>query len=186
MRNIPLQPPQPTHPRPRLRPRREREKAKRRQRTKEDSLHTTGRNIIKPRRQHSCRHHRDKPINPSAHPHTHTQAHTEDHTPSNPKSQSLHPSIHPGATTSKFGIVVHGIALRKDLGNVRRWMEAASKDIGKITGIRWLRNKGILNEEGKKTSSVVVYLEDMKEVERVRLGGRWLRSCQYEWDRGRK
>ncbi|KAF8445456.1 hypothetical protein BDZ91DRAFT_853725 [Kalaharituber pfeilii] len=96
-----------------------------------------------------------------------------------------HPSS-PGTTTPKEGIVGHGIALRKDLRNVRRWMEADNKDIGKITGIRWLRNKTILREEGKKTSSVVVYLEDTTEVDRVRLGRRLLRACRYESDRGRK
>ncbi|KAF8461506.1 hypothetical protein BDZ91DRAFT_736891 [Kalaharituber pfeilii] len=68
------------------------------------------------------------------------------------------PPTHP--STPKSGIVVHGIALRKDLGNVRRWMEADNKDIGRITGIGWLIKKTTLREEGKKTSSVVVYLED--------------------------
>ncbi|KAF8459235.1 hypothetical protein BDZ91DRAFT_851979 [Kalaharituber pfeilii] len=45
-----------------------------------------------------------------------------------------HPS-NPGTTTPKEGIVVHGLALRKDLRHVRRWMEADNKDIGKITGM---------------------------------------------------
>ncbi|KAF8469998.1 hypothetical protein BDZ91DRAFT_791989 [Kalaharituber pfeilii] len=90
-----------------------------------------------------------------------------------------------GYTTSKAGIVVHGIALRKDLGKVRRWLEAANKDLGKTTGIRWLRKDTLVNE-GKKTSSAVVYLVKTIEVGRVRLGGRWLPVNQYEWDRGRK
>ncbi|KAF8459748.1 hypothetical protein BDZ91DRAFT_741414 [Kalaharituber pfeilii] len=56
--------------------------------------------------------------------------------------------------------------------------------MGKTAGIRWLRNKKTLQEEGKKTSSVVVvYLGEDKEMDRVRLGGRWLRACRYEWDR---
>ncbi|KAF8458744.1 hypothetical protein BDZ91DRAFT_742932, partial [Kalaharituber pfeilii] len=50
-------------------------------------------------------------------------------------------------------------------------------------GIRWLRSKKTLQEEGKQTSSVVVYLEEDKVMDRVRLGGRWLRACRYEWDR---
>ncbi|KAF8462031.1 hypothetical protein BDZ91DRAFT_797566 [Kalaharituber pfeilii] len=90
------------------------------------------------------------------------------------------------STTTKTGIVVHGIALRKDLGKVRRWLEAANQELGKTTGIRWLRKKDTLVNEGKKTSSAVVYLENTTEVGRVRLGGRWLRVDQYEWDRGRK
>ncbi|KAF8457837.1 hypothetical protein BDZ91DRAFT_837669 [Kalaharituber pfeilii] len=72
-----------------------------------------------------------------------------------------------------------------DLGKVRKWLEASNK-IGKTVGVRWLRQKARLVEEGKKTSSVVVYLEKSIEVEKVRLGGRWMRVDQYEWDRGRK
>ncbi|KAF8470025.1 hypothetical protein BDZ91DRAFT_719723 [Kalaharituber pfeilii] len=68
----------------------------------------------------------------------------------------------------------------RDLGNVRRWLEASNKDLGKITGIRWLRKKTILAEEGKQTSSVVVYLETPTETGKVRLGGRWLRTSVYE------
>ncbi|KAF8463064.1 hypothetical protein BDZ91DRAFT_796569 [Kalaharituber pfeilii] len=94
-------------------------------------------------------------------------------------------SATPDATTPVYGIVVHGIALRKDLGKVRKWLEASNK-IGKTVGVRWLRQKARLVEEGKKTSSVVVYLEKSIEVEKVRLGGRWMRVDQYEWDRGRK
>ncbi|KAF8462828.1 hypothetical protein BDZ91DRAFT_796842 [Kalaharituber pfeilii] len=86
----------------------------------------------------------------------------------------------------KKGIVVHGIALRKDLGNVRRWLETDNIGMGRITGIRWLRKKSILLEEGKKTSSVVVYLETPTETGKVWLGGRWLNTSVYETDRGRK
>ncbi|KAF8453396.1 hypothetical protein BDZ91DRAFT_768216 [Kalaharituber pfeilii] len=102
--------------------------------------------------------------------------------PQNAKSPAR-PSIR-DAATSRQGIVIHGIALRKDLGKVRRWLEEDNKDMGKTAGIRWLRNKETLQEEGKKTSSVVLYLEeDILEMDRVRLGGRWLRACRYEWDR---
>ncbi|KAF8462864.1 hypothetical protein BDZ91DRAFT_796908 [Kalaharituber pfeilii] len=89
-------------------------------------------------------------------------------------------------TTSKAGVVVHGISLRKDLGKVRKWLEAGNKTLGKTVGIRWLRRKTELLAEGKKTSSVVVYLEEEKEIDRVRLGGRLLRTTQYEPDRRRK
>ncbi|KAF8441942.1 hypothetical protein BDZ91DRAFT_804024 [Kalaharituber pfeilii] len=102
-----------------------------------------------------------------------------------PKARSRPPTC-PDNTTSRQGIVVHGIALRKDLGNVRRWLEASKKDIGKTTGIRWLRKKTILTEEGKVTSSVVVYLEKPTDIGKVRLGGRWLRANVYETERGRK
>ncbi|KAF8459262.1 hypothetical protein BDZ91DRAFT_799909 [Kalaharituber pfeilii] len=76
--------------------------------------------------------------------------------------------------------------LRKNLDNVRRWLTADNKDLKKIVGIRWLRKKDILIGEGKKTSSVVVYLEDQQEIDKVRLGGRWLKASQYEAERGRR
>ncbi|KAF8457838.1 hypothetical protein BDZ91DRAFT_852265 [Kalaharituber pfeilii] len=96
------------------------------------------------------------------------------------------PTSSPDATTSKQGVVVYGIALRKDLGKVRRWLEDGNPDLGKTVGIRWLRKKTLLVEEGKKTSSIVVYLEGETSVEKVRLGGKWLRVSTYESDRGRK
>ncbi|KAF8454270.1 hypothetical protein BDZ91DRAFT_786594 [Kalaharituber pfeilii] len=108
-------------------------------------------------------------------------------TPSRPKTKlPTTPPTPDASTTTKIGIVVHGIALSKDLGKVRRWLEAANQELGKTTGIRWLRKKDTLVNEGKTTSSAVVYLENHTDVGRVRLGGRWLRVDQYEWDRGRK
>ncbi|KAF8461747.1 hypothetical protein BDZ91DRAFT_797815 [Kalaharituber pfeilii] len=92
----------------------------------------------------------------------------------------------PAANTNPSGIVVHGVALRKDLSKVRKWLEADIKVLGKTVGIRWLKKKTMLVDEGKKTRSVVVYLENTFEGGRVRLGGRWLRTDQYERDRGRK
>ncbi|KAF8465045.1 hypothetical protein BDZ91DRAFT_795192 [Kalaharituber pfeilii] len=119
------------------------------------------------------------------------------HTPSpRPRTSTLRPQTSPPRskaapttpdnTTTKHGIVVHGIALGKDLGNVRRWLEASNTEIGKTTGISWLRKKTILLEEGKKTSSAVVYLETQKDIGKVKLGGKWLRTSEYEQDRGRK
>ncbi|KAF8468243.1 hypothetical protein BDZ91DRAFT_793111 [Kalaharituber pfeilii] len=96
------------------------------------------------------------------------------------------PPTNPSATTSKYGVVIHGIALRKDLGRVRKWLEGGNAELGKTVGIRWLRKKTLLLEEGKKTSSVVVYLEEHTEIDRVRLGGKWLRTSPYEQDRRRK
>ncbi|KAF8471103.1 hypothetical protein BDZ91DRAFT_838582 [Kalaharituber pfeilii] len=101
-------------------------------------------------------------------------------TPSHPRTKPpTTPPTSDATTTSKADIVVHGIALRKDLGKVRRLLEAVTKDLGRITGIRWLRKKDTLVNEGKTTSSAVVYLEKTTEVGRVRLGGRWLRVDQY-------
>ncbi|KAF8438323.1 hypothetical protein BDZ91DRAFT_795596 [Kalaharituber pfeilii] len=103
---------------------------------------------------------------------------------SSPTSSHL---CHPPATTrGKAGIVIHGIALRKDLGKVKQWLEAANKELGKIRGIRWLRKRDVLEEEGKKTSSVVIYLGKEMDVEKVRLSGRWHKSVRYESERGRK
>ncbi|KAF8454254.1 hypothetical protein BDZ91DRAFT_853038 [Kalaharituber pfeilii] len=79
-----------------------------------------------------------------------------------------------------------GIALRKDLNNVQKWLEASNKDLGKIAGIRWLSKETILTGEGKTASSVVVYLEGQVRLDKVRLEGKWLKTSQYDWDRGRK
>ncbi|KAF8445140.1 hypothetical protein BDZ91DRAFT_754035 [Kalaharituber pfeilii] len=98
---------------------------------------------------------------------------------SSPKTSC--PSRNPA--TRKTGIVIHRIALRKDLGKGRRWLEEANKDIGKTTRIRWLRRKTLLLEEGKKTSSAVVYLEKEVQIQRVRLGGKWWKAYRYESER---
>ncbi|KAF8462815.1 hypothetical protein BDZ91DRAFT_796805 [Kalaharituber pfeilii] len=77
----------------------------------------------------------------------------------------LHNELY-STTKGGAGIVIHGIALRKDLGKVRQWLEAANKELGKVKGIRWLRKRKLLEEEGKKTSSVVIYLEKEVDVEK--------------------
>ncbi|KAF8458739.1 hypothetical protein BDZ91DRAFT_800157 [Kalaharituber pfeilii] len=77
------------------------------------------------------------------------------------------------------GIVIHGVPLRKDLEKCRKWLETENKEIGQSTGIRWLRKKTTLEEEGKKTSSVVLYTTTKVEIGKVRLGGRWLRTEAY-------
>ncbi|KAF8476773.1 hypothetical protein BDZ91DRAFT_843548 [Kalaharituber pfeilii] len=102
------------------------------------------------------------------------------------KSPITAPPRPDAATAPKYGVVVHGIALRKDVARVRRWLETGNAGLGKTVGIRWLRKKSVLLEEGKKTSLVVVYLEDNTDIDRVRLGGKWLRISPYEQDRGRK
>ncbi|KAF8454102.1 hypothetical protein BDZ91DRAFT_768025 [Kalaharituber pfeilii] len=61
-----------------------------------------------------------------------------------------------------------------------------NSELGKIRGIRWLRKRDVLEEEGKKTSSVVIYLGKEMDVEKVRLSGRWHKSVRYESERGRK
>ncbi|KAF8476777.1 hypothetical protein BDZ91DRAFT_787372 [Kalaharituber pfeilii] len=48
------------------------------------------------------------------------------------------------AVTQDSPPVVHGVALRKNLGNVQKWLGSANKDLGKFCGIRWLRKKEIL------------------------------------------
>ncbi|KAF8469936.1 hypothetical protein BDZ91DRAFT_791871 [Kalaharituber pfeilii] len=60
-------------------------------------------------------------------------------------------------------IVVHGIAVTKKLGKVRDWMENASPWMGKIVAARWLVKKE--RREGKKASSVVIYLEGEVELD---------------------
>ncbi|KAF8458774.1 hypothetical protein BDZ91DRAFT_742604 [Kalaharituber pfeilii] len=118
-----------------------------------------------------------KPTNPDSRPAI---------SPSSPNTRPAATRSASDATTSKFGIVEYGIGLRKDLGKVRRWLEEHYKGLGKTVGIRWLRRKATLIEEGKKTSSEVVYLEENIEIERVRLRGKWLRVTQYESDRRRR
>ncbi|KAF8471099.1 hypothetical protein BDZ91DRAFT_791303 [Kalaharituber pfeilii] len=74
----------------------------------------------------------------------------------------------------------------RPIRKVRKWLESGNDRLGKTVGIRWLRRKTALLEEGKMTSSVVVYLEAATGVDRVRLGGKWLRTTQYEPDKRRK
>ncbi|KAF8461495.1 hypothetical protein BDZ91DRAFT_797953 [Kalaharituber pfeilii] len=100
--------------------------------------------------------------------------------------QTASPTTEDATIRGGVGIVIHGIALRKDLGKVKKWLAAANESLGKIKGIRWLRKRNLLEEAGKTTSSVVVYLEKEVDVEKVRLSGRWHRSARYESERGRK
>ncbi|KAF8475106.1 hypothetical protein BDZ91DRAFT_789355 [Kalaharituber pfeilii] len=100
----------------------------------------------------------------------------------------------PGTAKAVSTIVVNGLIILAIeltisdvyLGKVRKWLESGNDRLGKTVGIRWLRRKTALLEEGKMTSSVVVYLEAATGVDRVRLGGKWLRTTQYEPDRRRK
>ncbi|KAF8458768.1 hypothetical protein BDZ91DRAFT_800040 [Kalaharituber pfeilii] len=64
------------------------------------------------------------------------------------------------------------------LGHCGTWNSSEGK-LGIV--LNWLE----ATTEGKSTSSVVVYLEELAELVpgRVRLGGKWLKSCRYEWDR---
>ncbi|KAF8434211.1 hypothetical protein BDZ91DRAFT_787341, partial [Kalaharituber pfeilii] len=73
--------------------------------------------------------------------------------------------------------------VEEGLGEVKKWLAAANESLGKIKGICWLRKRNLLEEAGKTTSSVVVYLEKEVDVEKVRLSGRWHRSAQYESER---
>ncbi|KAF8446574.1 hypothetical protein BDZ91DRAFT_787135 [Kalaharituber pfeilii] len=100
--------------------------------------------------------------------------------------QTASPTTEDATTRGGVGIVIHGIALRKDLGKVKKWLAAANESLGKIKGIRWLRKRNLLEEAGKTTSSVVVYLEKEVDVEKVRLSGRWHRSARYESERRRR
>ncbi|KAF8462827.1 hypothetical protein BDZ91DRAFT_733230 [Kalaharituber pfeilii] len=87
-------------------------------------------------------------------------------------------------------IVAHGIAVTKKLGKVRDWMETATTSavttanpwMGKIVAARWLVKKE--RREGKKASSVVIYLEG--EVESDSQTPAKYDSCLYDWDRNSK
>ncbi|KAF8448189.1 hypothetical protein BDZ91DRAFT_803217 [Kalaharituber pfeilii] len=93
----------------------------------------------------------------------------------------------PNANTSgQAGIVIHGIILRKELRKVKQWLEATNKELGKIKGIYWLRKRNVLEENSKKTSSVVIYLEREMDVEKVRLSRQWYKSVRYESEREQK
>ncbi|KAF8446685.1 hypothetical protein BDZ91DRAFT_853677 [Kalaharituber pfeilii] len=100
--------------------------------------------------------------------------------------QTASPATEDATTRGGVGIVIHGIALRKDLGKVKKWLAAANESLGKIKGIRWLRKRNLLEEAGKTTSSVVVYLQKEVDVEKVRLSGRWHRSARHESERRRR
>ncbi|KAF8453549.1 hypothetical protein BDZ91DRAFT_802218 [Kalaharituber pfeilii] len=66
---------------------------------------------------------------------------------------------------------------------------AANPWMGRIVAARWLVNKE--RREGKKTSSIVIYLEgevesDSQTPAKIRLSGKWHHSCLYDWDRTSK
>ncbi|KAF8465978.1 hypothetical protein BDZ91DRAFT_794551 [Kalaharituber pfeilii] len=107
--------------------------------------------------------------------------------------QSLHPTLWPLCQPSDFRLLLlqppaaySPFLAAGAICENRKWLETGNTDLGKTVGIRWLRKKTLLLEEGKKTSSAVLYLEKQTELDRVRLGGKWLRMSPYEQDRGRK
>ncbi|KAF8464835.1 hypothetical protein BDZ91DRAFT_795322 [Kalaharituber pfeilii] len=125
------------------------------------------------------------PATPTPNP-TPTPDPTPAHAPSRPRNQTTQRTSRPPLQTRQ-GIVIHGVALRKDLEKVRKWLEEDNKELGKMTtGIRWLRRKATLEEEGKKASSIVLYTKARVEIGRVRLGGKLLRSEGYEPNRKRE
>ncbi|KAF8436421.1 hypothetical protein BDZ91DRAFT_804463 [Kalaharituber pfeilii] len=65
-------------------------------------------------------------------------------------------------------------------------LEAMNKEVEKMRRIQWLRKRNVPKEEGKKTSSVVIYLVREMDVKKVKLSGWWYKSVQYELERGQK
>src|SRR4029077_21281859 len=96
------------------------------------------------------------------------------------------PAVPPGVTHSKgtrgCAVVVHGIPTHRQLGDINRAL-----GLGRKVGLRALR--WLLPEErrqGKKASSLVLYLttEVAADTLVVRMAGRKMRTCMYDWDRG--
>ncbi|KAF8460532.1 hypothetical protein BDZ91DRAFT_798831 [Kalaharituber pfeilii] len=68
----------------------------------------------------------------------------------------------------------------EELGEGEEVAGVWEQDIGQDSGDK------VVETSHERPSSVVVYLEEEREIDRVRLGGKLLRTTQYEPDRRRE
>jgi len=74
---------------------------------------------------------------------------------------------------------MHAAPLKYKPGTMRRWIEEDNKGV-KILGIRWLLRE---DRRGQVASSLVIYMRDLMEVTKLRMGRRLFRTTSYDWDR---
>jgi len=85
----------------------------------------------------------------------------------------------PTYPTTTRALVMHAAPLKYKPGTMRRWIEEDNKGV-KILGIRWLLRE---DRRGKVASSLVIYMSDLMEVTKLRMGRRLFRTTSYDWDR---
>ena len=84
-----------------------------------------------------------------------------------------------GAPSTTRALVMHAAPLKYKPGTMRRWIEEDNKRV-KILGIRWLLRE---DRRGQVASSLVIYMRDLMEVTKLRMGRRLFRTTSYDWDR---
>ena len=84
-----------------------------------------------------------------------------------------------GAPPTTRALVMHAAPLKYKPGAMRRWIEEDNKGV-KILGIRWLLRE---DRRGQVASSLVIYMRDLIEVTKLRMGRRLFRTTCYDWDR---
>jgi len=98
-------------------------------------------------------------------------------TPSRKKEKT--PQGDRGAPPTTQAIVMHAAPLKYKLGTMRRWIEEDNKGV-KILGIRWLLWE---DRRGQVASSLVIYMRDLIEVTKLRMGRRLFHTTSYDCDR---
>jgi len=84
-----------------------------------------------------------------------------------------------GAPPTTRALVMHAAPLKYKPGTTRRWIEEDNKGV-KMLGIRWLLRE---DRRGQVASSLVIYMRDLMEVTKLRMGRRLFRTTFYGWDR---
>ena len=74
---------------------------------------------------------------------------------------------------------MHAAPLKYKPGTMRRWIEEDNKGV-RILGIRWLLRE---DRRGQVVSPLVIYMQDLMEVTKLRMGRRLFRTTCYDWDR---
>jgi len=74
---------------------------------------------------------------------------------------------------------MHAALLKYKPDTMRRSIEADNSGV-KILGIRWLLREG---RRGQVASSLVIYMKDLMEEKKLRMGRRLFRTTCYDWDR---
>ena len=76
-------------------------------------------------------------------------------------------------------LVMHAAPLKYKPGTMRSWLEEDNIGV-RIVGIRWLLRE---DRRGQVASSLVIYMRDLVEVTKLRMGRRLFRTTCYDWDR---
>ena len=104
-----------------------------------------------------------------------------------PEGQAAHKKHIKAATATLSpgrarAIVFHGAPTKYKVGQMRRWIEEHNKGTAQILGIRWLVGED--RRTGKTASSMVIYMKNKIDLNKgLRMGRRFFRTTEYDWDR---